>query len=79
VSRAFDTLKWCSFAHSTVYAALLAAALTGADTTVLGWVHGIGWILMSIACLIAVRAGVLALRVASYMFIRETRARERVG
>jgi hypothetical protein len=93
VSRAFDTLKWCSFAHSTVYAALLVTALTDGDTTVLGWVHGLGWIAMSIACLLAVRRGVLPLRVAvavvvvggvgpfvgSYMFIRETRARERVG
>jgi hypothetical protein len=93
VSRAFDTLKWCSFAHSAVYAALLATSLSGGDTTVLGWIHGLGWIAMSIACLVAVRRGVLPLRVAvavvvvggvgpfvgSYMFIRESRARERVG
>jgi hypothetical protein len=93
VSRAFDTLKWCSFAHSAVYTALLVTALTGGDTTVLGWIHGIGWILMSIACLVAVRVGVLPLRVAvavvvvggigpfvgSYMFIREARSREWVG
>jgi hypothetical protein len=93
VSRAFHTLKWCSCAHSTVYAALLVAAFTGAETTVLGWVHGLGWIAMSIACLVAVRRGVLPLRVAvavvviggvgpfvgTYMFLRESRARERVG
>jgi hypothetical protein len=93
LNRAFDTLKWCSFAHSLVYAALLTASLTGGDTTVLGWAHGLGWIGMSIACLVAARRGLLPLRVAvavvvvggigpfvgSYMFIREARARERVG
>jgi hypothetical protein len=93
LSRAFQTLKWGSFAHSAIYAALLAASLTGGDTTVLGWAHGLGWIAMSVACLAAVRRGVLPLKVAvavvvvggvgpfvgSFMFIREQRARERVG
>jgi hypothetical protein len=90
---AFRALKYASFTHSAIYCALLFCALTDRETLALGWLHGWGWILMSIACLIAVRAGVLALRVAvavvvvggigpfvgSYMFIRETRARERVG
>jgi hypothetical protein len=93
VSKGFTTLKWCSFAHSAVYAALLFAALTDRDTTVLGWAHGLGWIAMSIACLIAVQRRVLPLGVAvavvvvggigpfvgSIMFVREQRRREWVG
>ena len=93
MSPAFHALKWCSFAHSAIYTALLIAAFSGRDTLVLGWAHGLGWIAMSVACLIAVQRRVLALRVAvavvvvggigpffgSYMFVREQRAREWVG
>ena len=60
----FRALKYASFTHSTVYAALLAAALTGRETLVLGWIHGLGWIAMSIACLAAVRARRLPVRIA---------------
>jgi hypothetical protein len=87
VSPAFTTLKWCSFAHSAIYTALLVTALAGGETLLLGWMHGIGWILMSLACLVAVQRRVLHLRVAvavvvvggvgpffgSYMFVREQR------
>ena len=90
---AFRVLKWCSFAHSAVYAALLTAAVTGADTTALGWVHGVGWILMSVACLAAVPRRILPLKVAvavvvlggvgpffgSGAFVLEERARTRAG
>ena len=90
---AFNALKYGSFAHSAAYTALLFQSLTGGETLALGWIHGFGWILMSIACLVAVRARVLPLRVAvavvvlggvgpffgSIMFIREQRAREWVG
>jgi hypothetical protein len=90
---AFRALKWCSFAHSAVYAALLAAALTGGETTALGWVHGVGWIAMSVACLVAVTRRVLPLKVAvavvvlggvgpfvgSAAFVLEERARTRAG
>ena len=93
MSTGFTVLKWCSFAHSAVYAALLFAALTDRDTLALGWIHGLGWIAMSIACLIAVQRRVLPLRVAvavvlvggigpfvgSLMFVREQRRREWVG
>jgi hypothetical protein len=93
VSRGFTVLKWCSFAHSAIYTALLATALTGGDTLLLGWAHGLGWIAMSIACLVAVHRRVIPIRVAvavvvvggigpffgSYMFVREQRAREWVG
>ena len=61
---AFRALKYGSFAHSAVYLALLFAALTDRETLALGWIHGVGWIVMSIACLVAVRLRVLPLRVA---------------
>jgi hypothetical protein len=90
---AFTALKYGSFTHSAVYTALLVAAFTGGDTLALGWIHGIGWIVMSVACLAAVQLRILPLRVAvavvvlggvgpffgSYMFLREQHARERVG
>jgi hypothetical protein len=93
MSPAFTALKYGSFTHSAVYTALLATSISGGDTLVLGWVHGIGWILMSIACLLAVGRRVIPLRVAvavvvlggvgpffgSIMFIREQRSREWVG
>jgi hypothetical protein len=61
---AFRALKYASFTHSAVYLALLFAALTDRETLALGWVHGVGWIAMSIACLVAVRVRVIPLRVA---------------
>jgi hypothetical protein len=50
-------LKAGSFTHSAVYALLLWAAITDREAivSVLGWVHGIGWIVMSLLCLAAVR------------------------
>lgn len=89
----FNVLKYASFAHSIVYTVLLVTAATGGDTLVPGWIHGVGWIVMSIACLVAVQYRVLPLRVAvavvvlggvgpffgSIMFIREQRTREWVG
>jgi len=90
---AFRALKYGSFAHSAIYAALLFASLTDRETLALGWAHGVGWIVMSVLCLAAVPRRILPLRVAvavvvlggvgpffgSIMFIREQRARERVG
>ena len=51
-------LRPLSYVHSTVYSVLLWAAITDREgiVSVLGWVHGVGWILMSILCLAAVRA-----------------------
>jgi hypothetical protein len=50
-------LRPLSYLHSTVYTVLLWAALTDREgiVSVLGWVHGIGWIGMSLLCLEAVR------------------------
>ena len=54
----FRTLKYLSFTHSAIYLALLVTWLSdGPDElrTVLGWAHGIGWIVMSLLCIWAVR------------------------
>jgi hypothetical protein len=58
----FDRLKYLSFAHSAAYFALLACWIApgyeGAKH-VLGWVHGVGWIVMSLLCIAAVRLRVI--------------------
>ena len=61
---AFRALKYASFTHSAIYAALLFCSLTDRHTLLLGWLHGLGWILMSVACLVAVRRRVIPLRIA---------------
>ena len=90
---AFTALKYGSFTHSAVYTALLFQAFTGGETLALGWIHGVGWIVMSIACLVAAQQRIIPLKVAvavvvlggigpffgSIMFIREQRSREWVG
>jgi hypothetical protein len=84
----FARLKRGSFIHSTIYLALLAVWIIPGlktPTFVLGLAHGVGWILMSLACLYAVRTRVIPLRlgvavavigsigpfVGSYEFVRE--------
>jgi hypothetical protein len=56
-----DVLRYMSYTHSVVYAVLLWAAFTDREAivSVLGWVHGIGWIAMSLLCLLAVRRRVI--------------------
>jgi hypothetical protein len=56
-----DVLRYTSYTLSVVYAVLLWAAITGRQDIVgvLGWVHGIGWIVMSLLCLEAVRRRVI--------------------
>jgi hypothetical protein len=90
----FARLKRGSFLHSAIYLALLAVWIIPGlkqPTFVLGLAHGIGWILMSLACLYAVRTRVIPLRlgvavavigsigpfVGSYEFVREERNRLR--
>jgi hypothetical protein len=67
MTPSFATLKHLSFAHSTVYAVLLVVwiipGLHGAEL-VFGLAHGIGWILMCVLCLEALRARVIPLRLA---------------
>ena len=54
-------LRYGSYTHSVVYAVLLWAAITDREgiVSVLGWVHGVGWIVMSLLCLAAVRRRVI--------------------
>lgn len=54
----FSFLRALSFVNSAVFAALLGVSLApgfDAQTTVLGWAHGLMWIALSLLCLIAVR------------------------
>ncbi len=60
----FTRLKYLSFAHSAIYLSLLIVWLSGASEElkhVLGWAHGIGWIVMSLLCIEAVRRRVIPL------------------
>ena len=60
----FRTLKYLSFAHSGVYLGLLGLwLLDGPDgaRTAFGWAHGLGWIGMSLLCIVAVRRHVIPL------------------
>ena len=54
-------LRYGSYAHSLAYCGLLWAAFTDREgiVSVLGWVHGVGWIVMSLLCLAAVRQRVI--------------------
>jgi hypothetical protein len=67
MTPSYATLKYLSFTHSTVYAILLAVwlipGLHGLEL-VFGLAHGIGWILMCVLCLEALRARVIPLRLA---------------
>ena len=92
LTPSFTTLKRLSFAHSTVYAILLTVWLVPglhALEFVFGLAHGIGWIVMCVLCIEALRARVIGLQLAvavavigavgpfvgSYEFIRESRRR----
>ena len=63
----YDRLKIASFTHSAVYTALLIVwlvpGLHGAEF-VLGMTHGLGWIAMSLVCIVAVRRRIIPLRLA---------------
>jgi hypothetical protein len=92
LTPSFTTLKRLSFAHSTVYAILLTVWLVpGLHPLefVFGLAHGVGWILMCLLCVEALRARVIPLQLAvavavigavgpfvgSYEFVRESRKR----
>lgn len=91
-----STLKKLSFAHSTVYICLLVVWLVpglAIATSIFGFVHGVGWILMVLLILLALRARVVTLRTAtavavlggiapffgSYEFFRTGRRHDRAG
>ena len=58
----FTRLKYLSFAHSAVYLTLLVLAVLNAPAKLyFGWAHGIGWIVISLLCIAAVRRRVIPL------------------
>jgi hypothetical protein len=60
----FTRLKYLSFAHSAIYLSLLTVWISGGPEglkNALGWAHGIGWIVMSLLCIAAVRMRVIPL------------------
>jgi hypothetical protein len=88
----FGRLKVLSFTHSAIYTALLVVWLVpGLHTAemVFGFAHGIGWIVMCVLSLEALRRHVIDLRLAvaisvigavgpfvgSYEFVRQSRRR----
>jgi hypothetical protein len=64
----FTRLKWASFTHSCVYLALLVSAFAAGKpeplTDLLGWTHGVLWIMMSLACITAARLRIVPLKLA---------------
>jgi hypothetical protein len=60
----FRQLKLLSFTHSAIYLTLLTVwlvpGLAGAER-VFGWAHGVGWIVMSLLAIDAVRRRVIPL------------------
>jgi len=92
VSLSFRQLKYLSFTHSTIYAILLVVWIVPGlhpAEFVFGLAHGLGWILMCLLCIAALRARVVSLRLAvavavigavgpfvgSWEFVREERRR----
>ena len=58
----FTQLKYLSFAHSAIYVTLIVlAVLNDPAKLYFGWAHGIGWIVISLLCIDAVRRRVLPL------------------
>ena len=68
----FGQLKYLSFAHSAIYLTLLTVWLVPGMKTaemIFGWAHGLGWILMSLLCVDAVRRRVIPLWLAVFVAI----------
>ena len=58
----FTRLKYLSFTHSAIYLTLIVLAILNAPAKLyFGWAHGIGWIVISLLCIDAVRRRVLPL------------------
>ena len=58
----FRQLKYLSFTHSAIYVTLIVlAVLNDPAKLYFGWAHGIGWIVISLLCIDAVRRRVLPL------------------
>ena len=55
-------LKYLSFVHSAIYLTLLVLAVLNEPAKLyFGWAHGIGWIVISLLCIAAVRKRVIPL------------------
>ena len=68
----FTQLKYLSFLHSAIYLTLLTVWLVPGMKTaemIFGWSHGIGWIVMSLLCVDAVRRRVIPLWLAVFVAI----------
>lgn len=67
----FQRLKWCSFAHSTIYLGLLICWIGGIEGPKLyfGWAHGIGWIIMCVLTVLALYAGTISMRIGAAVAI----------
>ena len=58
----FPHLKYLSFTHSAIYVTLIVLAVLNEPAKLyFGWAHGIGWIVISLLCIDAVRRRVLPL------------------
>jgi hypothetical protein len=58
----FTRLKYLSFTHSAIYVTLIVLAILDAPAKLyFGWAHGIGWIVISLLCIAAVRLRVIPL------------------
>jgi len=58
----FTRLKYLSFTHSAIYLTLLVLAIADNPAKrTFGWLHGFGWILLSLLCIDAVRRRVIPL------------------
>jgi hypothetical protein len=56
----FRQLKYLSFTHSAIYVTLLVLAILNEPAKLyFGWAHGIGWIVISLLCIDAVRRRVI--------------------
>jgi hypothetical protein len=68
----FTQLKYLSFAHSAIYLTLLTVWLVPGmkpAEMIFGWAHGVGWIVMSLLCIDAVRRHVIPLWLAVFVSI----------
>ena len=58
----FTRLKYLSFTHSAIYLTLIVLAIVDSPAKLyFGWAHGIGWIVISLLCIAAVRKRVIPL------------------
>jgi hypothetical protein len=58
----FTRLKYLSFTHSAIYVTLLVLAVLNEPAKLyFGWAHGIGWIVISLLCIAALRKRVIPL------------------